>query len=201
MISRKQFLKTATVALAGIPFTTLMQRKQDREASGISCSTGEDILGPFYRANAPFRIALNILNEAGTPIFIQGKVLGGKDCKLPLIGAVLDVWHADDAGAYDNTSSDFKFRGRITADEHGDYAFMSILPAAYDNGGQYRPKHIHYLVAAEQHESLITQLYFEGDKYIAQDPWASKAEAGRIIPLTETEGVLQGSFHIYLQPV
>lgn len=201
MITRKEFLKTTTIALAGIPFASLMQCKQESSAAAVTCTTGEDILGPFYRAEAPFRTALNILNEAGTPILIRGQVLGGQDCSLPLANAIVDVWHADDEGIYDNTSSDYKFRGRIETDDNGFYQFMSILPAPYDNGGRFRPRHVHYRVVAGQHESLITQLYFEGDEYIAADPWASRAEAGRIIALAEDQEVLQGTFNIFLAAV
>ena len=200
MLTRKKFIQTTTIALAGIPFATLMQCKKESNAQIIDCTTGEDILGPFYRANAPFRTALNILNEAGTPIIIRGQVLGGGDCSLPLAEAIVDVWHADDQGEYDNSTSDFKFRGRIQTDEQGRYEFMSILPAPYDNGGQFRPRHIHYLVQAQGHEELITQLYFEKDEFIKNDPWASQAEEGRIISLTEKE-TLEGTFNIYLKPV
>lgn len=199
MINRKQFLKTTTIALAGIPFATLMQCQNNEASPAIDCITGEDILGPFYRANAPFRTALNVLNEAGTPIVIQGKVLGGKDCNLPLTDAIVDVWHADDEGGYDNTTSNYKFRGRIATDEHGKYKFISILPAPYDNGGQFRPRHIHYRILADQHQELVTQLYFEGDEFIANDPWASQAEPERIITLRKEEGVLRGVFDIHLR--
>lgn len=200
MPTRKDFLRTTTVALAGIPFTTLWQCRNEPTDPPISCITGEDILGPFYRAEAPFRTALNVLNELGTPILIRGSVLSSTDCATPLPNAIVDVWHADDAGRYDTTSSDYKFRGRMSTDEEGQYEFMSILPARYDNGGQLRPRHIHFRVQTEQHEALVTQLYFAGDEFIASDPWASRADAGRIIQLTEQEEVLQGAFDIYLQP-
>ncbi len=198
MQTRKKFLQTTTIALAGIPFATLMHCKKKGNGQNIDCTTGEDILGPFYRANAPFRTALNILNEAGTPILIRGQVLGGDDCSLPLAEAIVDVWHADDEGAYDNSTSDFKFRGRIETDEEGRYEFMSILPAPYDNGGQFRPRHIHYRVQAEGHDELITQLYFQGDEYIENDPWASRAEESRIVALTDDK-MMEGEFDIFLK--
>lgn len=198
MTARRNFLRTTTIALAGIPLATLLQCKKEMTDDNLTCITGEDILGPFYRAEAPFRTALNVLNEAGTPILIRGQVLSSTDCTTPLPSAIVDVWHADDEGEYDNTSSDYKFRGRMTTDEQGNYAFMSILPARYDNGGQLRPRHIHYRVQAEQHEALVTQLYFEGDEFIAADPWASRANPDRIVRLEEAEGVLTGTFVIYL---
>lgn len=94
-----------------------------------------------------------------------------------------------------------EFRVRAHTDERGQYEFMSILPARYNNGGQLRPRHIHFRVHGAQHEELVTQLYFADDAFIAADPWASRADAGRIIPLVENEGVLQGDFDLFLQPV
>ena len=201
MPTRKQFLQTTTIALAGIPFSTLWQCRPAPTDPPIACITGEDILGPFYRAEAPFRTALNVLNQMGTPILIRGRVLSSTDCTTPLPEVVVDVWHADDEGNYDNTTSDYKFRGRMNTDELGQYEFMSILPARYGNGGQLRPRHIHFRVQGAQHEELVTQLYFADDEFIASDPWASRADAGRIIPLVENEGVLQGDFDLFLQPV
>lgn len=200
MISRKRFLKTSAVAIAGVPFATLIQcnsQKNDVDPQ-IICATDGDILGPFYRANAPFRTALNVLQEAGTPIYIEGKVLGGKDCSVSLAEAIVDVWHTDDQGEYDISTSDYKFRGRIMTKEDGSYSFLSILPAPYKNGDQFRPKHIHFRVWADQHEELITQLYFEGDEFIADDPWARNADEDRIIKLEEKDGVLSGIFNIFL---
>ena len=200
MNTRRDFLRNTTISLAGIPLFALMQCREETTSPAVTCRTGQDILGPFYRAEAPFRTALNVLNEAGTPVLIHGRVLSSQDCTTPLRGAIVDVWHADHQGEYDNTSSDFKFRGRINTDAQGYYEFMSILPARYDNGGQLRPRHIHYRVQAPQHEELITQLYFEGDEYISADPWAREADPGRIIPLHDQEEVLEGEFVIYLRP-
>ncbi len=193
MPTREDFLRTTTVALAGIPFTTLWQCRKETTDGPVTCVTGEDILGPFYRAEAPFRTALNVLNELGTPILIRGTVLSNTDCTTPLPNAIVDVWHADDEGRYDTTSSDYKFRGRMTTDEQGQYEFMSILPARYDNGGQLRPRHIHFRVQTAQHEGLVTQLYFAGDEFIAADPWASRADAGRIIQLVRAGRGIAGS--------
>ncbi|MEX0609061.1 MAG: hypothetical protein WD016_05490 [Balneolaceae bacterium] len=200
-MDRKTFIRTTSIGIAGLPFATLVSCKSNSGNGGdhIHCQTGDDILGPFYRAEAPFRDALNVLSEEGTPIVVSGKVMGGADCGTPLAEALVDVWQADDAGEYDNESDEFKYRGRILTNDVGEYEFMSILPGRYLNGNQLRPRHIHFMVKAENHMDLVTQLYFEGDEYIEPDPWASEAEAERIIELVEVEGVLTGTFDIKLQ--
>ncbi|REL38130.1 hypothetical protein DYD21_05845 [Rhodohalobacter sp. SW132] len=200
-MKRKTFIRTTSIALAGLPFTTIAGCKSNTSSGGdhIHCQTGEDILGPFYRAEAPFREALNVLSEEGTPVVISGKVMGGAECGSPLADALVDVWQADHDGEYDNESEEFKYRGRILTNEQGEYEFMSILPGRYLNGGQFRPRHIHFMVKAENHMDLVTQLYFEGDEYIEVDPWAREAEPERIISLHEEDDILTGSFDINLQ--
>jgi hypothetical protein len=121
------------------------------------------------------------------------------DCVTPVPGAMIEVWQANDAAQYD-TSANFNLRGTLYADANGQYAFETIMPGAYLNGAQYRPKHIHYKVTKPGFPDLITQLYFEGDPYIAADPWASQADAiERIIPLNDLGGGDQeGVFDIVL---
>lgn len=199
---RKTFIRTASIVIAGVPLSTLIGCKSGAGMSDqIHCETGEDILGPFYRAEAPFRSALNVLSEQGTPILVRGKVMGGEACGVPLNNAIVDVWQANDSGEYDNESSDYKFRGRIETGEDGSYEFMSILPGRYLNGAQYRPRHIHFMVKAEEHLDLVTQLYFEGDEFIEIDPWASEAEKNRILNLEEDNGILSGVFDISLRMI
>ena len=71
--------------------------------------------------------------------------------------------------------TDFKNRIRLLTDESGYYEYETIKPASYQAGTQTRPSHIHYMAQAAGHKRLITQIYFKGDKHIAQDPWASKS--------------------------
>ncbi|MEX0686949.1 MAG: hypothetical protein WD267_01360 [Balneolales bacterium] len=197
-MKRRLFLRTTTIAVAGLPLSTIVGCNKNNQ-DHIHCQTGEDILGPFYRAEAPYRNALNVLSEEGTPIIIHGTVRGGADCDTLLAQETLDVWQADDSGAYDNESSDFKFRGRVKTNDQSFYEFMSILPGRYLNGNEFRPRHIHFLARASNHLDLVTQLYFEGDPYIPSDPWASQADTGRIIKLNEVDEVLTGEFDINLQ--
>jgi protocatechuate 3,4-dioxygenase beta subunit len=133
----------------------------------------------------------------GTTLFLTGTVYHD-DCLTPIPNANLDVWQADDGGAYDNIG--FDYRGKFDADSMGNYAMETVLPGKYLNGSSFRPRHIHLKIGAPGAELLTTQLYFEGDTDIPGDPWASSDNAeGRIIPLTEdANGNLHGVFDISL---
>ena len=72
----------------------------------------------------------------------------------PVARAVVDLWHADERGAYDNKG--FRYRGRIYTDEKGRYRFRTIVPALYPG----RTRHYHVNVAAGGKLLLTTQLYF-----------------------------------------
>lgn len=159
-----------------------------------NCETTPDIEGPFYLENAPFSTKLASNGSPGTPLFITGTIYA-RDCTTPVKEALVDVWHANDAGGYENNN----YRGRMETDDSGNYAFETILPGKYLNGAQFRPRHFHYKVSSGN-ELLTTQIYFEGDTSIPIDPWASDPDAvDRIIPLTEdANGNLHGVADIYL---
>ncbi len=75
----------------------------------------------------------------------------------PAAGALLDLWHADDNGDYDNQG--YRLRGHQFADAAGAWRFETIVPAAY----QGRTRHFHFKVQAEGGPLLTTQLYFPGE--------------------------------------
>ncbi len=144
------------------------------------CVTTTDIQGPFYIANAPASASLAPDNASGEVCFMTGTVYYN-DCNTPIKNALVDVWHANDDGAYE----DDHYRGRVWTDEGGNYSFRTILPGKYLNGSQFRPRHFHYKVSKDGDAELTTQIYFEGDTSIPIDPWASNESAAeRIIPVT-----------------
>jgi hypothetical protein len=111
----------------------------------------------------------------------------------------LDLWHANDAGAYDNTG--FSLRRKIVSNSAGFYNFETILPGKYLNGSSYRPSHIHLKVTTPGFSTFTTQLYFEGDTSIAGDAAASITSGtfdarDRIIPLVDNAGVLEGTWDV-----
>ncbi len=158
------------------------------------CLTTSDILGPFYQPDMPFQSEFHPEGAPGNLLFISGKIYAN-DCETLVADAEVDVWSADDDGAY----HDDKYRGVVKTDENGFYQFVTIYPGKYLNGNQFRPSHLHYKVRKKDVE-LTTQIYFEGDTSIPDDPWASKQEAvERIIPIeSDDDGSIHGIADIYL---
>jgi catechol 1,2-dioxygenase len=200
-LDRRRFIKAGSLLGLGsllLPHTLLA--KPSEEGGGCDPTT-DDILGPFYLPGSPVTTLVAEPNEPGTRLFISGTVLSS-DCVTPVPGAMIEVWQANDAAQYD-TSPNFELRATMYVDANGQYAFETIMPGAYLNGNQYRPKHIHFKITKPGFPDLITQLYFEGDPYIAADPWASQPDAAaRIIPLnTLGGGDLEGVFDIVLDGV
>ena len=72
----------------------------------------------------------------------------------PLANALVDLWHADERGEYDNRG--FRHRGHQRTDASGHYRFRTIRPAVYVG----RTRHYHVKVQAAGSRLLTTQLYF-----------------------------------------
>jgi catechol 1,2-dioxygenase len=161
------------------------------------CAETEDnILGPYYRAGAPFRTVLGPASE-GEPLVVAGSVRATGTACAALDGALLDVWQADASAVYDTTSPDYRWRGKMNSDGAGQYQFQSVLPGRYLNGDTYRPRHIHFQVSHAGYTQLTTQLYFEGDPYNPVDPFI---RSSLIKPLRQVNGVWQVEFDIVLTP-
>lgn len=159
------------------------------ETSHSSLSSGKilqatlsDIEGPFYRKGVPYRGKTNPPLSGGVPVLISGRVWSLQSRK-PLAGTVIDVWHADHQGNYDNSDANnppakdfFAFRSRLLTDESGYYEYEAIHPGGYTIGrNDRRPSHIHYWIRAQRHKELITQLYFEGDPENEHDRFIKKS--------------------------
>lgn len=172
--------------------------ESEREGAGLTpeCDETEtNPLGPYYREGAPVRSDL-AAGQPGTILLLEGSVLGGADCETALEGALLDVWQADDAGAYDNDSPDFLFRGRLYTGADGRYSLRTILPGRYELApGQFRPRHIHLKLEAAGHRAIVTQLYFSGDPYNESD---SMFRESLVVDSAEGGEGLVGSFTFVL---
>src|ERR671919_2464934 len=125
-----------------------------------SCDDGDDPTpeqteGPFFTPDSPERTSLREDGMVGTPFLLTGTVLA-TDC-TPLSGALLDFWHADDSGEYDNDG--YRLRGHQFTDGAGAYRLETIVPALYPG----RTRHIHVKAQRPGGEVLTTQLYFPGE--------------------------------------
>lgn len=155
-----------------------------RKPKGATEST---VLGPFHMVESPPReIGADIaLDGKGEPTLVTGQVsdVNGK----PVAGALVDVWQANDEGYYDvqqpGIQPERNLRGLFTADKDGRFWFRTILPKFYPiptdgpvgemlnatKRHPFRPAHVHFIVAAEGYEPVVTHLFVEGDKYLESD--------------------------------
>ncbi len=198
-MNRKDFLRKTGLAMLAftLPVRDHYAFGSDPKVTGACVPTTADILGPYYRPGAPFRSNLTIAGDPGTILNYRGKVTD-EDCN-PLANVIVDVWQANADAEYDGTSANFNYRGRFETGANGEYTFRSVKPGWYLNGAQYRPAHIHFRVTKPGYTELITQLYFEGDPYIAADPWASDPDADmRIVPINVVGGEDTAEFNITL---
>lgn len=156
-------------------------------------------LGPYYRAGAPFAFELDNPSGAGDVLEVAGRVFDA-NCITPLEGAIVEVWQADSAGNYDNEDGDpgpgvWSLRGRMKTDACGRYAYRSVVPGRYLDGGEYRPAHIHYRVTHGSKPPFVTQLYFVGDPFNESD---SMYKPGLAISIADAGGVKTGEFDVVM---
>jgi catechol 1,2-dioxygenase len=181
---RRRFLRNSAVVLGSAAIAPAAL------AAGKECKlTESDILGPMYNYGAPvFQVKLAPDNEPGQKLMLRGSVLSA-DCRTPLPHTIVEIWQADDTGAYDkkqpgNFLEKVKphLRGMLLTDDQGRYEIETIVPGSYpippgvpgleQYGGLTRAKHIHIKVMPFLSMALTTQLYFQGDEHLAGDPWA-----------------------------
>ena len=152
-ITRRIALVSAAAGVVALPFvifsrsTTLGYSFSDPAADrslglapSLACTraTRGETEGPYYTPQTPQRTDLREPDTRGPPLVLQGLVLT-PDCR-PVAGAVIDIWHSDEDGRYDN--SGFRYRGHQFTDAAGAFRFETIRPARYPG----RTPHIHVKV-------------------------------------------------------
>jgi catechol 1,2-dioxygenase len=166
----------------GLSTLVTLQNSQHHEGQTASC-----LLGPFWRKDAPqCRNGESIARSAtpGSPMYVSGRVL---DIHLrPITGAMVDVWQASPTGLYENqdpNQEDMNLRGRFLTNERGEYGFITVRPAGYpvpthgptgrllelQKRTPYRPAHIHFMVSAEGHKTLVSQIFADDSEHLESD--------------------------------
>ncbi len=143
--------------------------------------------GPFFKPKSPQRSDLREPGTKGKPLELSGFVLT-KRCR-PLAGAVVDLWHADENGEYDNTG--FRYRGHVMTEADGAFHFRTIVPAPYPG----RTKHYHVKVQAPGSRLLTTQLYFPNEPKNLRDGLFKRELLMRV---ADAGGGLAGRFDFVL---
>jgi hydroxyquinol 1,2-dioxygenase len=144
-------------------------------------ATETTVLGPFYVESPPEHpLGADIsAGMRGQPLYCDGFVRRVDGTPIP--GAIVDVWHADDDGHYDVQR--LGGRARFRTDGEGRFHFWTVRPSSYPIphdgpvGGllaaqgrhPFRPAHVHFMIAAEGHETLVTHVFAAGDEYLDSD--------------------------------
>lgn len=134
--------------------------------------TGAQTEGPFYKPKSPQRADLREPGQGGRVVVLSGLVLTRR-CR-PLPRTLVDLWHADDKGDYDNRG--FRYRGHVLTDEQGRYQFRTIVPALYPG----RTRHYHVKLAVAGRPVLTTQLYFPNEPANSRDGLFQRALLMRV---------------------
>lgn len=147
-------------------------------------ATPTTVLGPFFVENAPeLPLGAEVAPaEKGERLHVSGEVtsVGG----APIEGALIDIWHSDEDGLYDVQKPEAApLRARFRTDAEGKFHFWTTTPTAYPvpgdgpvgamlratGGHLMRPAHLHFMISAPGHETLVTHLFAEGDAYLDSD--------------------------------
>ncbi|PID01068.1 catechol 1,2-dioxygenase [Sporosarcina sp. P2] len=154
--------------------------------------TQPSLLGPYFIEGTPLLkaeggkpiVLTQRPNEAGDVLYFKGNV---SNVDGEALGNVkVEMWHNDsDAtySAFDSVAPKYNLRGHFYTDENGNFEVKTILPTPYPiptNGptGEFleyadkqpmRPAHLHLMFEAEGHETLITQVFPDDDKWLEND--------------------------------
>ncbi len=134
--------------------------------------------GPFYPDKLPLDTDndLLVINDAISPgvgavTYLSGRLLDGRGD--PIRGAVVEIWQADNNGAYlhsgtsnrEKRDANFQGFGRFMTGSTGEYLFRTIRPVPYPG----RAPHIHFAVKMKKANKFTTQCYIKGHPGNAQD--------------------------------
>jgi protocatechuate 3,4-dioxygenase beta subunit len=170
--------RTTSGSAAGSP-TTL--------APTPSCGDGQQTEsqteGPFFSPDSPEKADFTGDVSEGTKLVLTGSVLTTA-CQS-VARALLDVWHADADGEYDNEG--YRLRGHFFTDDQGTYRLQTVVPGNYSG----RTKHFHVKVGPPGGRILTTQLYFPGERQNDED---SIFQAELLMDIRDSASGKEGTF-------
>jgi len=124
--------------------------------------TPSEVLGPFYKKGAPNVSMLRQPGDPGIPLHVTGKVLNTRGKVVE--GAQIDIWQANHHGRYDVEG--YRYRTKLLTGTAAEYTIETVMPGHYSD----RPaQHVHYLITAPGHKTLVTQIYFATDEWFEGD--------------------------------
>src|SRR5688500_3139284 len=118
---RELLLAMAVTSSVGFaPVISKIGRAQEKLPITPACKDGDEPTpaqteGPYFTPNSPARWQFREPGIIGTPFILTGQVLT-QGC-VPIVGALVELWHANDAGEYDNQG--YRLRGHLFTNATG----------------------------------------------------------------------------------
>lgn len=219
---RQEFILLSDV----LGISMLVEILNDEETPEATDST---VLGPFHMVQSPERsLGENISSESeGDVCVVKGRIVSVTGEPLP--GTQIDVWQANTNGFYDvqqpGVQSIGNGRGLFTADDKGEFCFLSVVPSYYPiptdgpvgslleatERHPYRPAHIHFIVTAPDFKELTTHIFVGGSEYLDSDavfavkdslvtPFTSNADPSAAQSYGVNTPFIEGVIDIVLHP-
>ena len=163
-IKRRKLIQLGAALPIAVPASLLMnqamagttQLQPTTPCSTPAATTRKQTAGPFFTPNTPLKRSFRDDSADGKPLDLIGFVQT-PDCR-PVANAVIELWHADAQGRYDNQG--YSMRGHQFTDSKGRFSFETIVPGRYPG----RTLHYHVIIAPPGATALTTQLYFPDDR-------------------------------------
>jgi hydroxyquinol 1,2-dioxygenase len=149
-------------------------------------ATDGSVLGPFYASDSPLlAIGADLRASAeAPPLLVRGVVRSTRGGAAP--GASIDMWQTNINGLYatqDEAVPDDALRCKMHCAADGTFHFTTVLPGPYmvpDDGpvGEllraggrtaWRPAHFHFLLRAEGHRPITTEIFIADDPHLGSD--------------------------------
>ncbi len=161
--SRRDFLSTAAFGAVALAARGALAEELAR--------TPMQTEGPFYPDKLPLDTDNDLLRinddttlAIGDVTHLTGRILDAHGD--PIRGALVEIWQADNNGAYlhtgtsnrDKRDAGFQGFGRFLTGSSGEYYFRTIKPVPYPG----RTPHIHFGVKLKGQDMFTTQCYIKG---------------------------------------
>jgi protocatechuate 3,4-dioxygenase beta subunit len=180
-------------------------------------ATEATVLGPFYIPGAPQRANGQSMVEtpdAAPELHISGTIRSTDGS--PIAGATIDAWQANSKGLYpaqDASQTPTNLRGIYTTDANGHYEIVTTRPVSYPvptdgpvgpmlkamNRSEMRATHVHLLVAAPGHETVVTHIFDSECQYLKTDAVFSVKES-LVRKFQPVDGPFEADFDVTLTP-
>lgn len=219
--SRREFLKSVSLASLSLPFVTLgassligcTKLNADASTNELDLIKANAIMDSNCSwcgakdapANVSWKTVMANEKDEGIPIIISGTIFQ-PDGKTPAPNILIYLYHTDIRGYYGrgNEPRHGRFRSWMLTDEKGRYEFRSIKPASYPD--TTIASHIHTTVTGKNFkEDWIDSILFEGDRFISTQERNNAGKRGGFNPILKLEkdakGIWRGVRNIKLERV